>query len=92
MYAEMLDAEKLIEISDTRELVLQVGHLYRFNNSIKKAKQLVNEDELGKYIVKLEIQASEDADDYQGIKSRDAKLYAYRINNTIIYIYLMCNI
>ena len=33
----LIDAEKLIEISDTRELVLQVGHLYRFNNSIKKA-------------------------------------------------------
>ena len=43
----LIDAEKLIEISTKRKLILQIGHLYRFNNSIFKAKQLVDDDELG---------------------------------------------
>ena len=30
------DAEKLIEISENNNLILQLGHLYRFNNSILK--------------------------------------------------------
>ena len=43
----LIDAEKLIEISNTRKLILQIGHLYRFNNSILQAKQLVAENKLG---------------------------------------------
>ena len=41
------DAEKLIEISDKSELLLQIGHLYRFNNSIQKTKEIITNNELG---------------------------------------------
>jgi len=43
----LIDADKLIEISNKKKLILQIGHLYRFNNSILKAKQLVDSKELG---------------------------------------------
>ena len=43
----LIDAEKLIEISNNKKLILQIGHLYRFNNSILKAKELVDANELG---------------------------------------------
>ena len=41
------DAEKLIKLSEKNNVVLQIGHIYRFNNSVKKAKELVNNYELG---------------------------------------------
>ena len=41
------DAEKLIKLSEKNNVVLQIGHIYRFNNSVKKAKELVNNHELG---------------------------------------------
>jgi len=41
------DADKLIELSKKNNVILQVGHIYRFNNSVKKAKELVNNYELG---------------------------------------------
>jgi len=41
------DAEKLIEISNNNELFLQIGHLYRFNNSIKKTKEIIEKNQLG---------------------------------------------
>ncbi len=43
----LADAENLIEISRTKKLIFQIGHLYRFNNSILKAKELVDNNELG---------------------------------------------
>ena len=41
------DAEKLIEISENNNLILQLGHLYRFNNSILKTKEIINDKKLG---------------------------------------------
>ena len=41
------DAEKLIKLSEKNNVILQIGHVYRFNNSVKKAKELVNNYELG---------------------------------------------
>ena len=41
------DAEKLIKLSKKNNLILQIGHVYRFNNSVKKAKEIVNNCELG---------------------------------------------
>ena len=41
------DAEKLIKLSEKNNVILQIGHVYRFNNSVKKAKELVNNCELG---------------------------------------------
>ena len=42
------DADELNEISQNNNLVLQIGHLYRFNNSIKKTKEIINEKSFGK--------------------------------------------
>ena len=42
------DADELNEISQNNNLVLQIGHLYRFNNSIKKTKKIINEKSFGK--------------------------------------------
>ena len=41
------DANKLIEISEKNNLILQIGHLYRFNNSILKAKEIIKNKKLG---------------------------------------------
>ncbi|RLI98055.1 MAG: hypothetical protein DRO99_01710 [Candidatus Aenigmatarchaeota archaeon] len=40
-------ARELIEIAKSRGLVLAVGHLYRFNNAVRKVKELVDGGELG---------------------------------------------
>jgi len=41
------DANKLIELSERNNVILQVGHIYRFNNSVQKARELINNFELG---------------------------------------------
>lgn len=41
------DASKLIELSEKNNIILQVGHIYRFNNSVQKARELINNFELG---------------------------------------------
>ena len=41
------DANKLIELSERNNAILQVGHIYRFNNSVQKARELINNFELG---------------------------------------------
>ena len=41
------DADKLIEISESNNSILQLGHLYRFNNSILKTKEIINDEKLG---------------------------------------------
>ena len=41
------DANKLIELSERNNVILQVGHIYRFNNSVQKARELINNLELG---------------------------------------------
>ncbi len=40
-------AVELIALADGKKLILAVGHIYRFNNAIKKAKELVNSGALG---------------------------------------------
>ena len=41
------DANKLIELSERNNVIFQVGHIYRFNNSVQKARELINNLELG---------------------------------------------
>ena len=41
------DADELSTISENNSLILQVGHLYRFNNSILEAKKIIDEDSFG---------------------------------------------
>ena len=38
-----MDAWKLCEVAESRHLCLQVGHIYRFNNALKKMQELINE-------------------------------------------------
>lgn len=42
------DADKLNQISKNNNLILQIGHLYRFNNSILKTKKIITDDSFGK--------------------------------------------
>ncbi len=42
------DATSLQKISEKNNLNLQIGHLYRFNNSIKKTKDVISQDEFGR--------------------------------------------
>lgn len=41
------NASNLCKIAESRGLTLQVGHIYRFNNAIKKVKELVDNNYLG---------------------------------------------
>ena len=41
------DADELNIISENNHLILQVGHLYRFNNSILEAKKIIDKDSFG---------------------------------------------
>ncbi|MEM5855233.1 MAG: Gfo/Idh/MocA family oxidoreductase [Candidatus Aenigmatarchaeota archaeon] len=51
-YSHALD---LVELAKERNKVLVVGHIYRFNNALKKVKSMLKEKELGKdiYTIKL---------------------------------------
>lgn len=41
------DAFRLARLSEERNLVLQVGHVFRFNSALKKAKQLIDSGKIG---------------------------------------------
>jgi UDP-N-acetylglucosamine 3-dehydrogenase len=41
------DAKALCSIAESKHLTLQVGHIYRFNNSLKKIKELMAENYFG---------------------------------------------
>ena len=41
------DADLLRKLSENNSLILQVGHLYRFNNSVQKAKKIIDENSFG---------------------------------------------
>lgn len=47
MTTKSSDAYKLIELSAENGLILQVGHIYRFANVMKKLKELMNENYFG---------------------------------------------
>jgi UDP-N-acetylglucosamine 3-dehydrogenase len=44
------DAFSLARLAEEKGLVLQVGHVFRFNNALKKAKQMVNDGAIGKIL------------------------------------------
>lgn len=49
------EAWELVSTAQSRNLCLQVGHIYRFNNAIKKIKDLVNDNFFGDlYYLKLQ--------------------------------------
>jgi len=48
------DAKAIIQLADEKKLNLLVGHIFRFNNAIDKAKQIIRNNEIGKvYTVSL---------------------------------------
>jgi len=48
------EAYKLAQTSESKGLVLLVGHIYRFNNAVTKVKEIVEEGKLGEpYYMKL---------------------------------------
>jgi predicted dehydrogenase len=55
MALKYLHALDLVELSEKRDKILVVGHIFRFNNAIRKIKTMLNKKELGKniYTVKL---------------------------------------
>ncbi len=49
------DAWQLCSVAETRHLCLQVGHIYRFNNAIRKIRELIAEKYFGNlYYLKLQ--------------------------------------
>jgi UDP-N-acetylglucosamine 3-dehydrogenase len=49
------DAYELCDIAEEKHLCLQVGHIYRFNNSMKKIRDLIHENYFGKlYYLKMQ--------------------------------------
>lgn len=49
------EATKLCEIAQAERLTLQVGHIYRFNNALKKTRELIAQNVLGKlYYIKMQ--------------------------------------
>jgi predicted dehydrogenase len=49
------DAWDLVNVATSRNLTLQVGHIYRFNNALKKIKELIDQGYLGQlYYLKME--------------------------------------
>lgn len=48
-------AWELVGIAESRSLILQVGHIFRFNNALKMMRDLINQDYLGDlYYLKLQ--------------------------------------
>ncbi len=41
------EAWKLVELAEYNNLILQVGHIFRFDNSVRKIKELIKNNELG---------------------------------------------
>jgi UDP-N-acetylglucosamine 3-dehydrogenase len=49
------DAWKLCDIAQSKGLTLQVGHIYRFNNALKKIKELIKHNYFGEvYYLKMQ--------------------------------------
>jgi UDP-N-acetylglucosamine 3-dehydrogenase len=49
------DAWDLCNVAESMRLCLQVGHIYRFNNAVRRARELITEGYLGKlYYLKLQ--------------------------------------
>jgi UDP-N-acetylglucosamine 3-dehydrogenase len=49
------DTWKLCNVAESKHLCLQVGHIYRFNNAVKKARELIATGYLGElYYLKLQ--------------------------------------
>jgi UDP-N-acetylglucosamine 3-dehydrogenase len=49
------DAWGLCDIAQSKHLTLQVGHIYRFNNALKKIRELINQSYLGDiYYLKMQ--------------------------------------
>lgn len=47
-------AVELVRLAENKKLVLNVGHIFRFNNAVKKLKEMVQKKELGKvFLCKL---------------------------------------
>ena len=42
------EALKLASLSEEKRLVLQVGHIFRFNNALRKVRELIRQNSLGK--------------------------------------------
>ncbi len=48
------DCKKLVVLARKKKLVLNIGHVFRFNNAVKKLREMVKQNELGKvYLAKL---------------------------------------
>lgn len=48
------DADKIIKLANTKNLILLVGHIFRYNNAIKKIKELIHTKQLGRiYTINL---------------------------------------
>ena len=43
------EANKLVAVAEDNNVLLTVGHIERFNPAILKAKELINEGEIGSY-------------------------------------------
>jgi UDP-N-acetylglucosamine 3-dehydrogenase len=53
------DAFKLVSLAEEKGLVLQVGHIFRFNNAVRMVRKMLAEGRIGKaYYVKIEWAAS----------------------------------
>jgi UDP-N-acetylglucosamine 3-dehydrogenase len=54
------EAFKLVQLADEKGLVLQVGHIFRFNNAVRMVRKIMKEGRVGKvYYLKLEWAASQ---------------------------------
>lgn len=42
------DAEEIVKLANSKNLVLLIGHIFRYNNSIKKIKELIMQKKLGR--------------------------------------------
>ena len=42
------DAEEIVNLANTKNLVLLIGHVFRFNNAIRKIKDLIRNKKLGR--------------------------------------------
>jgi predicted dehydrogenase len=48
------EAVELVKLAKSKKLILAVGHIFRFNNAIRKAKEMVDSGEFGRiYLLKL---------------------------------------
>ncbi len=45
------DGSELIDVAASKNLVLKVGHIFRFDNCVRKAKEIINSGRLGKVLM-----------------------------------------